>query len=105
MAYTNRIEVVNLDEMSDFERINQNIQEILVNAEGTLPGNRGFGLSSEFLSDIPPDALSDLAQDLDEKLRTYVPEAAVSGVEIVEANDGSLTLRIEIEASEEDDDE
>ena len=48
--FTNQIKTVNLDGISDFERIDSELRTLIVTMAGSLPGSRGFGLSAAFLS-------------------------------------------------------
>lgn len=96
-TYTNQIELVNMDGLSDFERIDRNLRALIVSVERTLPGSRSFGLPAEYISDIPESAASGLAEALDEKCETYIPEISISGVDFEANIDGTLTITIYVE--------
>lgn len=95
--FTNRIETVNLDGMSDFVRIDSELRALIVTAAGTLPGSRGFGLSAPFLSAPPMDSISAFAEELDEKCEEYIPDASISGVDYDAEEDGIVGMRIFVE--------
>ena len=40
--FTNQIKMVNLDGISDFERIDSELRTLIVTMAGSLPGSRGF---------------------------------------------------------------
>ena len=94
---TSTIEVMNMDEMSDFDRINSNLKALVLSREGTIPGSRGFGLSEDFLNAPPLDAASDIAAELDEKCEDYIPEITIDKVEIDVVSGGTTRLGIYIE--------
>lgn len=95
--FTNRIKMVNLDGISDFERIDSELRTLIVTMVGSLPGSRGFGLSAVFLSDLPMDAVSAFAEELDEKCEEFIPEISVSGVDFDAGMDGSISVKIFVE--------
>jgi len=94
MGFTNVIETVNMDGMTDFERIDQNLRSLLVSTVGMIPGSRGFGLTDSFISANPEYAVSRLAEELDEKCETYIPEISIAEVEYDMDDNGVATLKI-----------
>lgn len=100
--FTNQIQTVNLDGISDFKRIDAEIRALIVTMTGTLPGSRGFGLSASFLSDLPMDAVSAFAEELDEKCEIYIPETSISGVDFDSGADGSVVVQIFVERRNEE---
>jgi len=102
------IESVNLDDMSDFDRINENLKNLILSTEGTIPGSRGFGLSPEIVDLNPLDAKNILYASLDEKVETYIPEILIEDVDI-EKDENSETYNLKVytgeneEVTEEDD--
>lgn len=95
--FTNQIETVNMDGMSDFQRIDANLRTLIVTMAGTLPGSRGFGLSESFLSDLPMDAVSSFAEELDEKCEEFIPEISISGVDFDADTNGVVNIKIYVE--------
>lgn len=107
--YTNQIQLVNLDGMSDFDRIDQQLKTLIVSIEKTLPGSRGFGISP--VEDMNPREMRNtFFSELDDKVEKYIPEISIRDIEIAEDENGTTKLRILIEenddmeeAEEEDD--
>ncbi len=95
--FTNQLQMVNLDGISDFERIDAELRTMIVTMAGTLPGSRGFGLSASFLSDLPMDAVSSFAEELDEKCEEFIPDISISGVDFDAGTDGTVTIKIFVE--------
>ena len=101
MGFTNYIQTVNMDGMSDFERIDQNLRTLIVTLEETLPGSRGFGLSIEITDLMPEQARNDFAAALDEKVEEFIPEIRIADIEMDVGNDGSITMQIYVEENDE----
>lgn len=101
MGFTNYIQTVNMDGMSDFERIDQNLRTLIVALEQTLPGSRGFGLSIEITGLMPEQARNDFAAALDEKVEEFIPEIRIADIEMDVGADGSITMQIYVEENDE----
>lgn len=101
MGFTNYIQTVNMDGMSDFERIDQNLRTLIATLEQTLPGSRGFGLSIEITDLMPEQARNDFAAALDEKVEEFIPEIRIADIEMDVGYDGSITMQIYVEENDE----
>ena len=101
MGFTNNIQTINMDGLSDFERIDQNLRTLIVSLEETIPGSRGFGLSVEITDLMPEQARNDFAAALDEKVEQFIPEIRIADIEMDVAHDGSITMQIFIEENDE----
>ena len=101
MGFTNYIQTVNMDGMSDFERIDQNLRTLIVTLEQTLPGSRGFGLSIEITDLMPEQVRNDFAAALDEKVEEFIPEIRIADIEMDVGADGSITMQIYVEENDE----
>lgn len=101
MGFTNNIQTINMDGLSDFERIDQNLRTLIVSLEETIPGSRGFGLSVEITDIMPEQARNDFAAALDEKVEQFIPEIRIADIEMDVAQDGSITMQIFIEENDE----
>lgn len=100
-AFTNKITTVNMSEMSDFERIDSSLKNLIVSIEETIPGSRGFGLSADISDGTPPEAvMNDFAYDLDEKVADFIPEIRVADIEY-EMENGVMSMAIYVEANDE----
>ena len=92
--FTNEIRTVNMDGMSDFGRIDRNLKTLITSLEGTIPGSRGFGLSAD-ITDLRPDyARNDFAEELDEKVEQFIPEARIADVEYDTDTSGVMEMQI-----------
>lgn len=95
--FTNQIKMVNLDRISDFERIDSELRTLIVTMAGSLPGSRGFGLSEAFLSELPVRAISAFAEELDEKCEEFIPDISISGVDFDVGEGGRVSVQIFVE--------
>lgn len=99
-GFTNQIKTINMDGLSDFERIDNNLRTLIVSIAGTLPGSRGFGISVEII-DQPPEVAKNLfAAELDEKVLIYMPEIRIADIEWNHEN-GVSRMNIYVEANDE----
>lgn len=80
------------------DRIGQKLNVLMATMEGTMPGNRAFGLPMEFLSAPVRDARGRFAIELQEKADRYIPGILVRSVSGDIRGDGEeiMTIRVEI---------
>jgi len=104
-SYTNEIQLVNVDGLSDFERIDAILRSLIVSIEGTIPGSRGFGLSGASTDLRPEEARNLFYMELDEKVEKYIPEIRIEDVELETTVEGGLSLRIFVEANDDMEDD
>lgn len=100
-AFTNQIKTVNMDGMSDFERIDQNLRALIVSIAETLPGSRGFGLSIDVLDLMPSDARNAFCAELDEKVEQFIPEIRIADVSFDMDPGGAMGMEIYVERNDE----
>ena len=81
MAETNTISIVHAGGELNIERIDEELKALILSPEGTIPGNRNFGLAGEFLSRPPNEAVNILAMELEEKVEAFIPEITIANVE------------------------
>lgn len=105
MGYTNGIRTVDMDELDDFERIDQNLRALIVSIAGTIPGSRGFGLSADVVDLLPEEARNAFCAELDEKVEQYIPEIRIADVAFNSQMDGTTGLEIYVEINDEHEDE
>ena len=96
------IEIYNLDNLSDFDRIDSTLRFLIASIEGTIPGSRGFGLSGNTADYAPEDARNELLMELDAKVEEYLPEITIEDAELVDTGEGEVLLRLSVAANEED---
>lgn len=95
---TDYIKIVSLDEMSvtELQGINTRLRTLLLCTETTIPGSRAFGLSRDFLDLPQPEALNQLAVELQEKADIYLPEINIDSIDSNYSLDGKLEVIIYI---------
>jgi hypothetical protein len=99
-TFTNEIKTVNMDGLSDFERIDTNLRSLMAAIACTIPGSRGFGLDIQ-ISDQPPElAMNDFAAQLDEKVLEFMPEIRIADIEWENKN-GVLSVAVYVEENDE----
>ena len=93
-----KVRITSLGGASEIRRLDLRVRTLLACIEGTVPGNRGFGLSGDYL-DEPEDAVASvLAGELQERLDSYIPEASVREVAVTPGlGTGEVSLDITIE--------
>lgn len=99
-GFTNQIQTVNMDGMSDFERIDQNLRSLIVSIAETLPGSRGFGLSIDVFDLMPYEARNAFCAELDEKVEEFIPEIRIADVSFDTGTDGSMSMEIYVERND-----
>lgn len=80
--------------------IQKNIRCLFATPEGTIPGDRSFGLSQEYIEAPRPIAENLLALDVYEKVETYEPRAVVKDIIFGSEADGQLRAIVLIGANE-----
>lgn len=88
--------------ISEFENITQCINNILSIPSGSIPLNRGIGISWTNLSKIPPEMENDIATEIIEKVEEYEPRVSVSNVTFDYDINGVATVNIDLERGESD---
>lgn len=86
--------------ISGIKRIDAQLKALILSAEATIPGSRGFGLSREFISRPPMEARNILAMELEERCEEFVPEVSIADVDMDYNLDGTLNLQIHVERRE-----
>lgn len=87
------------EEMADAIRCLENILSI---PEGSIPLNRGLGLSWASLSSVPEDIENDYATELMEKVEEYEPRVRVTDVQFTHSENGSTSASVRVEMAESD---
>ena len=99
------IEIIDLDEMGGFERIDALLRSLITTIAGTIPGSRSFGLEGGALNLMPEEARNTFLMELDEKVEEFIPEITLEDVEFEDVGDGTILLRISVGENEEDTDD
>lgn len=99
--FTDNIQTVNLDGISDFERIDAELRALIVTVIGTLPGSRAFGIK-DYVDENTCDVQNELAAAIDEGCERYIPEISVESISFEAGADGKLVAMIYVEERDED---
>lgn len=98
--FTDNIETINMDGMSDFERIDSELRALIVTMTGTLPGSRAFGIE-DYTDENMNDVESEFASAVDEGCEQYIPEITIESVSFEAGTDGVLAVKIYVEERDE----
>ena len=90
--FTDNIETVNMDGISDFERIDSELRALIVTVIGTLPGSRAFGIE-----DFTDENMNDAESDFDDGCEQFIPEITIENVTFDVGTDGKMITRIYVE--------
>lgn len=96
MITIDQIEIVPVDNVTDLERVNEQIKNLILSYEGTIPGSRGFGLPGDFMDLPPAEALNVFAIELEEKCDEYIPTIDITDVTGEVTMDGLGDLQVSI---------
>ena len=99
--FIDNIETVNMDGISDFERIDSERRALIVTVIGTLPGSRSFGIE-DYTDENTNDVESDFASALDDGCEQFIPEIAIESVVFETSLDGKVAAKIFVEGRDED---
>ena len=88
----------NGNELQDIEK---NINFLFATREGTAPGDRNFGLSTEYIDAPRPVAEQMMSVDIIEKVEKYEPRVAVEDIEFsTDEENGELIIKVRFEKNE-----
>lgn len=76
------------------EELQVNLKTLLETRAGSQPVDRDFGISWEFMKEIPEVAESILAAELTEKVEKYEPRVEIEDMEISAGEDGEYRVHI-----------
>jgi hypothetical protein len=99
-TFTNNIKTVNMDGLSDFERIDTNLRSLMASITCTIPGSRGFGIDVEIVDKPPEICMNDFAAELDDKVLEFMPEIRIADIEWENKN-GVLSVAVYVEENDE----
>ena len=96
---TSTIELIQPDSDNDIALLYSRLNALTLSTEGTLPGNRAFGLKRDFLSRPPRQARNLFAIELSEKAAIYVPEVKIKAVDGEVSGEGMEDMIVHVERS------
>ena len=89
--------------------IKRNIETLLNTPAGTCPGDRSFGIATDYIGAPGPVAQNQMALEIIEKVSIYEPRVVAKEVTPSHGDDGNITLTVLIapneDYEEEDDDD
>ena len=95
------VEIINLDWIENFTRIDATLRRLMESVAGTIPGSRSFGLQNGSVNLTPEEARNTFAMELDEKVEEFLPENVIEDIELTGMDDGTMKLSIYVGAKEE----
>ncbi len=91
------IKIETEDGMTRLQKYGKRLLSLILTPEGTMIGNRDFGLSFDMISMPPHQAANLLAMELDKKVPVFIPEIQVNSVDwSISGTTGRVTFRIKI---------
>lgn len=94
------VKIASTNNVPELDRIDTQLKALLLSAEGTIPGSRGFGLERQFMSRPPNEAINLLAMELEEKVEEFIPEITIANAEGIVHMDGAIEATIYVERRE-----
>lgn len=85
------------DDMAKIENITECLRNICAIPEGSMPLNRGVGLSWALLDGPPIDMENEYTAELAEKVEQYEPRVKVTRVSFSHSAEGESEVTIEVE--------
>ena len=104
MAVIHVMQIKDSGGMENFEKYDLFLKTLCTSIEGTIPGNRDFGMDADCLSEAPDVAINLFAADLQEKIEKFLPEIEIADITWTAHEDGSLTPVVSIKKKEGQDD-
>lgn len=88
---------------ADLVRFKAQLEALIANIEGTIPGSRGFGLENRYVDAPPGDIANLMVMELADKCDTYIPAISVDQIDILDAGeDGNVSIALTISLREEE---
>lgn len=88
------------EDKEEYENILHCLSTLYSTAEGTIPGDRDFGLSLNGIDEVGEDMESIYALEVMEKTDKYEPRVSVSEVNFEHKADGSCLVTVTVEKRE-----
>lgn len=94
-----------LEYKSELERYRIALETLYATVEGTCPGDRRFGLSNEYVDELPEVAESTFSLEVYNKTEIYVPQVEIFDITFEHDAEGSMRPKITVGLNEEYSDE
>ena len=82
---------------NELKSIDRRLRSIVETMEGTLPGNRAFGIDPDIIDGFPKKIINMLSINLNEKLEKYIPEISIAKIDGEQEKSGRLNVKIYVE--------
>ena len=89
-------DIVDFSPQNEIAEILQNVQTIMATTKGSVPLDRDFGISADYVDKPMAKAKSMLASEIIQAVRKYEPRATITGISFTGTMDGKLEPRIEV---------
>lgn len=97
MNYSIGIEnIVDFSPQDEITEILQNVRTIMATTKGSVPLDRDFGVSANYVDKPMAKAKAMLAAEIIQAVRKYEPRVTITGISFTESMDGKLEPRIEV---------
>ena len=97
MITSNQIRIEADDDMTLLQKYDKRLRSLILTPEGTMIGNRDFGIDFDLISMQPIQAANFLAMQLEQKITRYIPEIKVISVDTeIDSPEGRVIFRIRI---------
>jgi phage baseplate assembly protein W len=97
MITSNQIRIEADDDMTLLQKYDKRLRSLILTPEGTMIGNRDFGIDFDLISMQPIQAANLLAMQLEQKITRYIPEIKVISVDTeTDSPEGRVIFRIRI---------
>jgi len=97
MITSNQIRIEADDDMTLLQKYDKRLRSLILTPEGTMIGNRDFGIDFDLISMQPIQAANFLAMQLEQKITRYIPEIKVISVDTeTDSPEGRVIFRIRI---------
>lgn len=90
-----------LENEYELERYRRALETLYATVEGTCPGDRGFGLSNEYVDELPEVAESTFSLEVYNKTEMYVPQVEILDITFEHDKEGTMRPKIIIGLNEE----
>ena len=97
MITTAQIRIEAGDDMTMLQKYDKELRTMILTPEGTVIGNRDFGINFDIVDMQPLQAVNYLAMELEKKIPVFIPEIKVISVDTeIDSPEGRVIFRIRI---------
>lgn len=93
--------LLDLGNENGLERYRRALETLYATVEGTCPGDRRFGLSNEYVDELPEVAKSTFSLEVYNKTEIYVPQVEILEITFEHDAEGRMRPKITVGLNEE----